>query len=136
MTSPENNKRHLEFSDLMSIHRVSQPVVSPDGRFVAYTSTKHDHVENKVASTIRLLALESGEERVLTPGPGKHSSPVWSPCGAYLAFVSDRDEKEGAQLWLLPFSEGGEARRLTTGGEGPPSLCGLLTGPGWPLLAL
>ncbi len=113
-----SSKRYLTFEDLMAIHRISQPAVSPNGRFAAYTTTKHDHVENTVTSTIRLFDLETGEERILTPGPGKHSSPVWSPCGGYLAFVSSRDEKEGSQLWLLPFREGGEARRLSTGDGG------------------
>ena len=111
-------KRHLSFEDIMSIHRVSSLSVSPDGKFVAYVTTKHDHIENGTTSTIRLLELGTKEENILTPGPGKHSSPVWSPCGGHLAFVSDRDGKEGAQLFILPFREGGEARQLTTGDGG------------------
>jgi len=115
---PTAKKRHLIFEDVMSIHRVSPPEISPDGKSAAYVTTKHDHIENTATSTIRLLEFETGEERVLTPGPGKHSSPVWSPCGAHLAFVSDREEKEGAQLWALPFREGGEAWQLTKGSGG------------------
>ena len=44
--------------------------------------------------------------RQLTHGPSD-SSPVWSPDGATLAFVRDR------QVWLLP-AAGGEPKQLTT----------------------
>lgn len=49
--------------------------------------------------------------RQLTSGLKRDSAPRWSPDGAQLAFVSDRDGQ--AQLYLLPLA-GGEARRLTT----------------------
>ena len=114
---PVRTRRHLTFEDLMDIHRVSSPAVSPDGRYAAYVTTKHDHIKNTQRSTIHLLDLQTKESRILTPGPGSHSCPVWSPCGDYLAFVSDR-EGEGSQLWLLPFREGGEARKLTRGSGG------------------
>jgi dipeptidyl aminopeptidase/acylaminoacyl peptidase len=110
----------LAFEDLMSVERVSGPKVSPDGRLVAYTITRADLDENKMGSTVRLLDLGTGESRDLTPGPGSHSSPAWSPDSTHLAFVSDRGD-EGAQVWVLPM-DGGEARQVTSGkgGAGTP----------------
>ncbi|MDG6220536.1 MAG: DPP IV N-terminal domain-containing protein, partial [Candidatus Thermoplasmatota archaeon] len=118
------SKKPITFEDLMAVERVSSPVVHPDGKSIAYVTTKHDHKKNKIASTIRLLNVETGENRVLTPGKGSHKNPAWSPDGKTLAFVSDREhhEEKGEQIWLLPMY-GGEARRLTSGdgGAGQPA---------------
>lgn len=111
-------KRHLTFEDMMGIHRVSSPNVSPDGKFVAYVTTKHDHIENTQKSTIRLLDLKTKESRILTPGPGSHANPAFSPDGRHLAFTSSRDEKEGSQLWIMPLQRPGEARQVTKGQGG------------------
>jgi dipeptidyl aminopeptidase/acylaminoacyl peptidase len=115
----------LTFSDLMSIPRISLPAVSPDGIRVAYQVSRPDPKENKTRHTIRILDLTTLEDRELTPGPGNHMRPAWSPDGRWLAFASDREEKSGTQLWVLPMNGlpgPGEARRVTSGygGVGQP----------------
>ena len=110
-------KRHLTFEDMMAIHRVSAPAVHPGGGYIAYVTTKHDHVENTRKSTIRLLDLRTGKDRIITPGPGSHTNPVFSPNGRYLAFVSDRDGEQ-PQLWIMPVRRPGEAWQITKGHGG------------------
>lgn len=110
-------KRHpLTFSNLMSVDRVAGPKVSPDGRSVAYTTTRADLEGNRTRSTLRIMDLRTGEGRDLTPGPGSHCSPAWSLDGSQLAFLSDRGE-EGEQVWVMPMN-GGEARAVTSGRGG------------------
>jgi len=106
----------MTFEALMKVKRISDPQVHPGGKLAAFVETVHDPGENKVRSTIKLLDLDSGRERDLTPGEHSDSSPRWSPDGKKLLFVSDR--KDGSQLWVLPFEEGGEAYQLTTGEGG------------------
>ena len=105
----------LTFRDMMRVPRISQPTVSPDGRHAAYTVAHADPDANSSTRHIHLVDLETGADRVLTPGPGKHHSPAFSPDGQLLAFVSDRDGT--TQLWALPLT-GGEARQVTTGTGG------------------
>jgi len=63
----------------------SSPAISPDGRFVAFTSKR----EGDDASQIYLLPLHGpGEARRLTEIPTGASGPVWSPDGRALAFTS------------------------------------------------
>ncbi|MCK4971616.1 MAG: PD40 domain-containing protein, partial [Thermoplasmata archaeon] len=114
--SRARKRRPMVFSDIMSVDRVSAPTVSPDGGSLAYVTTRASLEENKMRSAIHLIDLRTGEDRPLTPGPGSHSSPAWSPDGKDLAFVSDRGE-DGSQVWVLP-TDGGEARQVTCGKGG------------------
>ncbi|MCK4970332.1 MAG: PD40 domain-containing protein, partial [Thermoplasmata archaeon] len=98
--SRTHKRRALRFEDLMSVDRVAGPKVSPDGRLVAYTTTKADMENNKMSSTVRVHDLRTGVGRELTPGHGSHSAPAWSHDGSQLAFVSDRGE-DGSQIWVL-----------------------------------
>jgi dipeptidyl aminopeptidase/acylaminoacyl peptidase len=100
----------------MSVDRVSGAAVSPDGKAVAYVTTWAVLDENKMTSTIHLMDLKTGEGREITPGPGSHSGPAWSPDGDHLAFISDRGE-DGSQVWVMP-TDGGEARQVTCGEGG------------------
>ena len=114
------DKRSITFEDLMKVERISAPDIHPEGRYAAFVQTKHDHEKNKTFSTIILLDLESGSERELTPGDHKDSNPRWSPDGSMLAFTSDR--KDGSQIWVLPFRDGGEAFQVTKGEGGASQL--------------
>ncbi len=113
-------KRSITFQDLMKVERISAPDIHPDGQFAAFVQSKHDSKENKTSSTIILLDLETGEERDLTPGDHKDSNPKWSPDGSKLAFTSSR--KDGSQIWVLPFADGGEAYPVTEGEGGASQL--------------
>jgi len=112
--------RPITPEDLWAMGRVGSPVVSPDGSRVAYTVTWYDVEANRGNSDIWVVPIEGGEAMQMTNSPGTDTSPVWSPDGEWLAFVSTRGG-DGAQIYLLPAC-GGEARRLTSqpgGATGP-----------------
>src|SRR5256884_4691138 len=104
-------KRPITFEDLMKIQRISDPQVSPDGKWIAYVQTSVDLEADKKATHIWLIAAAGGEARQVTQGEGSDSRPRWSPDGQSLAFVSTRGGK--SQVWILPLN-GGEARQLTS----------------------
>lgn len=104
-------RRPITFEDLMKVRRISDPQVSPDGRWVAYVQGTVNFEANKIARHIWLVSTEGGEPRQLTRGEGSDTRPRWSPDGQSLAFISSRGGK--SQVWLIPV-HGGEAAQLTS----------------------
>jgi dipeptidyl aminopeptidase/acylaminoacyl peptidase len=107
---PAAGKRPITFEDMMKMQQISDPQVSPDGRWVAYTQTSVDLEANKKTGHIWLIPTAGGEPRQLTFGDGSDSRARWAPDGQSLAFISSRGGK--SQVWILPMN-GGEARQLT-----------------------
>lgn len=109
--SSAQTKRALTFDDFISLGRVTDPQVSPDGQTVAFVVTHHSKVENKANSNIYLVSIDGGPARQLTAAKGANNTPRWMPDGKSLAFISTRDGE--AQIWMMPVS-GGEARKAST----------------------
>ncbi len=103
-------KHPLTFDDLIKLHRVSTPQLSPDGKWVAYGVSTPDLEANRSVSNIWIVSSSGGDAIQLTQS-GKDSAPSWSPDGKTLAFISGR---EGSSQVYVISMEGGEARKLTT----------------------
>ena len=94
----------------ISMKSVSNPQLSPDGKWVAYTVTRTNWDENAYDTDIWLANATTGDRFQVTHSKKSNSSPAWSPDGKWLAFLSTRDDK--SQLYVISPS-GGEARPLT-----------------------
>ena len=103
-------KHPLAFDDLIKLHRISSPEVSPDGKWVAYGISTPDMDANRGVSNIWIVSTSGGDAIQLTQS-GKDSAPSWSPDGKTLAFLSGRDGT--SQIYVISM-EGGEAKKLTT----------------------
>lgn len=102
-------KHPITFDDLIKLHRVSSPQVSPDGKWVAFTVATPDMDANRNAGNLWIISTAGGEATQLTQS-GHDSAPAWSPDGKTLAFLSSRDGS--SQVYLLSMN-GGEPRKLT-----------------------
>jgi dipeptidyl aminopeptidase/acylaminoacyl peptidase len=112
------DRRPIAFDDLMAMGRVSDPQISPDGQWVAYTVTRYDKAKNTGNSDIWLVPLAGGIPRQLTQSEKRDNNARWSPDSKKLAFISAREG--GPQIWSLDLV-GGEAHKLTslsTGADG------------------
>ena len=106
-------KRPLRANDMYLLRSVSDPQLSPDGAWVAYTVAAIDSAKDKSDTDLWMTSWDGAQSIRLTSTPEGESTPRWSPDGRYLAFVSGRQEGKGGQVWLLD-RRGGEAQRLTT----------------------
>ncbi len=112
-------KHAITFDDLFGMKRVSDPQLSPDGKWAAFVVTEYDIEENKGNSDIWLVSLRGRTPRKLTNSAEADKGPVWSPDSKKIAFTSSRSGE--SQIWVIPV-DGGEAKPLTalsTGARDP-----------------
>jgi dipeptidyl aminopeptidase/acylaminoacyl peptidase len=106
-------------TEMMKLKRVSDPQVSPDGKWVLFTATDVDAAANTRNNDLWLAPLAGGEPRRLTNDPRSDTRGRFSPDGRRIAFVSSRDGS--SQVYLLDLEGGGEPRKvssLSTGAGG------------------
>lgn len=107
--------RRLTLDDIFAIERVTDARISPDGSRVAFVVTReYTEGERAVpASSVWMVPFDgSAPARQFTAGLHADGSPRWSPDGASLAFLSDREKADTLQVYVMP-ADGGEARKLT-----------------------
>jgi dipeptidyl aminopeptidase/acylaminoacyl peptidase len=99
-------------TDLNLLTRVSDPQVSPDGRYLVYVQRETDLDANRGRTNLWMLDLEAPAEkpRRLTQHMANDTHPRWAADGISLYFLSSRTGSQ--QIWRLPLT-GGEAVQIT-----------------------
>jgi len=103
-------KRAFTIEDLYRIRGIDEFHLSPDGKTIAVTLHSDNLAKAKRTRHIWLIGTDGENPRQFTFGEKGESSPVWSPDGKWIAFISSRDGNDN--LYIIPVN-GGEARKLT-----------------------
>src|ERR1035437_6267532 len=112
------SKRPFTFEDMMQLKRLGEPMVAPEGKWVAFTAVDVDLNENTRKPHLWVVPISSGEPRRLTPATGAGEDRVrFSPDGKRLLFEAARDG--GSQIWVQDFDSAsgtltGEPRKVTS----------------------
>jgi dipeptidyl aminopeptidase/acylaminoacyl peptidase len=110
----EPERRLLSVDDLSALRAVSDPAISPDGNWIAYSVRATDIAKDKRSSDIWMTSWDGHRTVQLTQSADSEHSPGWSPEGRYLSFLSNRGQKDGPdELWLLD-RRGGDAQQVTS----------------------
>jgi dipeptidyl aminopeptidase/acylaminoacyl peptidase len=109
----------LDKDTFMDMETVSSPAVSPDGSQIVFSRGWVDKIKDQGRSNIWIVDTAGTRLRELTRGSWRDSSPVWSPDGSRIAFLSDRDGT--TQIHVL-FVATGELAQLTHVDRTPASL--------------
>lgn len=106
--------------DINRLAALSDPALSPDGRWLVYTVTTANAERDQPQSDLWRVSFDGRERTQLTHTPDADESQAeWSGDGRFIAFLTDRkhadgkgDDDDGSQVWTMP-ADGGEARQLT-----------------------
>ena len=108
-------RRPIAFEDFVSARMVSDPQLSPDGRWLLYAVRTADLPANKRTTRTFLAPVAGGAARQFPDDKTIANEARWAPDGSKVAYIS------GGQLWIT--SPTGDATRqmttLTGGASGP-----------------
>ena len=93
---------HVDTTAAVTARQIRSPVVSPDGKRLAFTAFDR----------LWLKDLPDGRSRRLTATETGEFHPVWSPDGQWVAFVT-WDDRAGGHIWKAPTGGRGGAVQLT-----------------------
>jgi dipeptidyl aminopeptidase/acylaminoacyl peptidase len=92
----------------------SDPVASPDGRWIAFHGERLDALEGHPQGRICLAETDGSRWSQITDGPNDDAGSRWSPDSASLTFRSDRAKPGVHQLYVLRTDSPSEARPVAT----------------------
>lgn len=96
---------------LFSTKRISDPQISPDGKWVLYSLKTPDIAGNKFYNTIGIVSIDGKENKLLTNDKSNDYNAIWSPDGLKIAFISDRED--GVSQAFTMDINGGNLRQIT-----------------------
>lgn len=98
--------------DVLAMKTVSDVVISPDGKRVAYVVTTRDRESDVANSDIWVVSAAGGTPVQITQGPRADRAPQWAADGSWIAFLSNRSDDRRTQVYGIDPS-GGEAWPIT-----------------------
>ena len=99
-------KRPMALVDLLSIPRVGDPQLSPDGRTILFMLSTPDWPANRRVAHLWRVSADGTGMRRLTNEPGPPPSARWSPDSSTIAYFS------GGAVHIMPAS-GGKPRQVS-----------------------
>ena len=81
-------KHKISPADIYRLQTISDPHISPDGKWVSYTLSTVDSAKDKRNSDVWMVSWGGEQTLQLTNTPEGESSARWSPDGKYISFIS------------------------------------------------
>ncbi len=96
--------------DMLNCIRISEPKVSPDGKWVLYKKGIPNISANKMNNEIFVVSINGANEINISNNEKSDYNALWSPNGKKIAFLSTRDGKP--QIYIADFPDG-EIKKIT-----------------------
>ena len=96
-SAQSNMKRPITFADLQAMKRISDPQISPSGKWVLFSVTDVSLEKNTKTNHLWVVPIAGGKETQLTSSTGE-SNGRFSPDGKSVMYSSD--EGGSGQIWI------------------------------------
>jgi dipeptidyl aminopeptidase/acylaminoacyl peptidase len=100
-------KLPFDANAMMQLARISDPQLSPDGHWIAFSVQTVNVEANTKLKQIFIVPLAGGVPRKIADAAER---PRWSPDSKKIAFISDRTGS--AQIWIMD-ADGGNPKQIT-----------------------
>jgi dipeptidyl aminopeptidase/acylaminoacyl peptidase len=104
-------KKAFDVNAMMELKRISDPQLSPDGKWVTFTVQSIDVAANKKPLQIWIVPMDGGAPKQITREGEANQRARWSPDSKRIAYVSDRGGSQ--QIWMMD-PDGGNAKQITS----------------------
>ncbi len=101
----DKDLKNFSIDDLLSMKRITDPHISPDGKWVVYNMDSPDVTTNKKNKAIYVTSIEGKETQKLTSGISNDYNPRWSPDGKQIAYLST-SRGPAPQIFTMDFPKG------------------------------
>src|ERR1051325_7497453 len=123
-TTPTEVRRPFTFEDMMSLKQVSEPVPSPDGKWLVFAAVDVNLEANTMTSHLWVVPTGGGPARRLNQTPNHEERPRFSPDGKRLIWTSKATDP--TQIWMCDFDSGSgtlvgkphQVTSISTGADG------------------
>src|SRR5580698_9621115 len=103
-------RQTFDVQTMLSLSRVSEPALSPNGKQVAFAVQTVDIEKNIKPKQIYVVQVSGGSPVQLTHDGNDNERPRWSPDSELIYFISDRGGS--SQIWVMD-NVGGHSRQIT-----------------------
>jgi len=115
----DTKNKVLGLKDLFNLEYASNPVVTPDKKSVIYVRNSMDIMTDSVRRNLWTVDIDGTDHMPLLSDTKNHFSPVFSPDGKKLAYLSSKEGK--VQIYLRDIATG-NTTRVTDVAMSPSSL--------------
>ena len=100
----------FDYKDVFALEYAASPVFTPDSKHIIYERRSNDIMNDRMHLSLWRVDVKSGQHRPLIAEHASVRSPVLSPDGTKLAYLSDRS---GSQQLYVRYLDSGEDALLT-----------------------
>ncbi len=94
----QSQEKVFSYLDVFDLEYVSDPQISPQGDWIVYRRMGFDIMEDKAVGNLWMVKPDGSQHQKITSREVNESSPVWSPKGDRLAFISATEE--GSEIYM------------------------------------